>query len=72
MTIQQMSLEEESSLILEDVFADDNEAQTPCIMELAALHGKDYSSMSEEDIQDMIIEYEDDLYALYDDYLKAE
>lgn len=68
MTIQQLTLEEESDLILNDVFDDDTDAQVPCLTELATLHNLDYSTMTQEEIQDLVVENEDDLYALYDNY----
>lgn len=68
MTIQRLTLEEESNLILDDIFDKGDDAQVLCLKELAALHNLDYSTMTQEEVQDMIIEYEDDLYALHDNY----
>jgi hypothetical protein len=62
--IEQMSREEEVSLILEDIFDGDNEAQETCIQQLAEMHDLVYSEMNQDEIEELIIENEETLYSL--------
>lgn len=62
--IEQMSREEEVSLILEDIFDGDNEAKETCLQQLAEMHDLVYSEMSQDEIEELIIENEETLYSL--------
>lgn len=61
-----MSPEEEASVILNDVFDGDLDAQQNCLRQLAEANGMEFTAMSAEELNDLIIEKEDDLYALAD------
>ena len=69
--IQRMSPEEEASLILSDVFDGDETAKESCLRSLAEMYDKIYESLSVEELNELIIEYEDDLYTLSDQYNAA-
>jgi len=69
--IQRLELSEEVSIILNDVFDGDLDAEKVCTQQLAALQGLTYSEMSDEEIQEMILENEDQLYSLYTSYLEG-
>lgn len=62
--IEQMTREEEVSLILEDIFDGDNDSQERCVQQLAGMHDLVYSEMSKEEIEELIIENEETLYSL--------
>jgi hypothetical protein len=62
--IEQMTREEEVSLILDDIFDGDNDSQDRCVQQLAEMHDLVYSEMSKEEIEELIIENEDTLYSL--------
>lgn len=72
MSIPQLTIEEEADLILNDVFLDDTTGQAECLSRLAELQGQVCSKMNQSEINDMIIDNEDDLHALYDDYLTTQ
>ena len=69
--IQRLSLDEEVSIILNDIFDDDLTVQKICVQQLAELQGLNYSQMSEVEIQEMILEYEDQLYSLQKAYIES-
>lgn len=71
MTIQRLTLAEETSIILNDVFDGDLAAEKVCTQQLAELQGLTYSELSEEEIQEMILENEDQLYSLYAQYQES-
>lgn len=60
----QMTPEEEASVILEDIFDGDEEAQTACLRDLAEANGLVYEDLSQEELNDLIIENEDELYSI--------
>jgi hypothetical protein len=62
--IEQMTREEEVSLILEDIFDGDNDSQERCVQQLAEMYDLVYSEMSKDEIEELIIENEDTLYSL--------
>jgi hypothetical protein len=66
--IQRLTLAKEVAIILNDVFDGDYDAQKVCVQQLAELQGLTYSEMTEEEIQEMILEHEDRLYSLYSNY----
>ena len=63
--------EQLTALIIEDVFQGDNTAKESCLKELAELRGLDYSNLTPEERQNLIIDNEDDLYSLSDQYNAA-
>ena len=60
----QMTPEEEVSVILDDIFDGDEEAQTACLRDLAEANGLVYEDLSQEELNDLIIENEDELYSI--------
>jgi hypothetical protein len=62
--IEQMTREEEVSLILLDIFDGDKESQERDVQKLAEMHDLVYSEMSKEEIEELIIQNEDTLYSL--------
>lgn len=69
--IQQLTSEQEVNLILKDVFDGDDIAKEHCLKELAELHGLVYANLEPDELNDLIIENEDDLYSLSDQYNAA-
>lgn len=63
--------EQLTALIIEDVFQGDKTAEEICLKELAELRGLDYSNLTPEEQQNLIIDNEDDLYSLSDQYNAA-
>lgn len=68
MSFQQLTLEEEADLILSDVFGGNEDAQNLCLQQLSELQGMILSDMTEEEVQEMILEHEGQLYEISDEY----
>lgn len=60
-----LTLEEEVSIILNDIFDGDLDAQNAAIAELAEEHGIAVCPENETEIQELILDSEDALYARY-------
>lgn len=70
--IQQLTLAEEVNLIIQDAFQGDKTAEKTCLKKLAEVHSKTFSKMSEEELQELILEQEDQLYYLFELYSVGE
>jgi hypothetical protein len=67
--IEKLTSEEEAAIIIEDIFQGDNTAKEYCLKELAELRGLNYDSLEPDEVIELIIENEDDLYSLHDQYI---
>lgn len=66
--IQQLTLAEEVNIILNDAFRGDKDAEEACLAYLFKSHDLDSSEMTEEEIQEAILEHEDQIYYIYELY----
>jgi hypothetical protein len=66
--IEQLTLSEEVAIIIKDAFQGDSNAEKVCVQKLADTRGVTLSEMSEEEIQELILEGEDELYYLFELY----
>jgi hypothetical protein len=66
--IPQLTLAEEVDIILNDAFQGDKVAEETCLQYLFNSHGLVSSEMSEEEIQEAILEHEDQIYYIYELY----
>ncbi len=69
MSIPTLTAVEEAELILDDVFDQDYDGQIAVIAQLCEEFGIAQCPENEEEIQDLVIENEDLLYQMYEDYL---
>lgn len=67
-----LTLSEEVDIILKDIFDGDSEGQDACLQQLASQQNVDLTTVSEEDVQEMILENEDILYYLYELHTKKD
>lgn len=67
-----MTLEEEASLILNDIFDGDLEAEQFCLRTLSEAKGLEYKSFSDAETLNMIIDYEDTLIEIAEDYFSSQ
>ena len=70
MTIPTLTTEEEVTLILDDVFDKDYDGQVAVISALCEDFGIAQCPETEDEIAELIIENEDLLYDMYDEYLE--
>lgn len=70
MTIPTLTIEEEVTLILDDVFDNDYDGQVAVIAKLCEDFGIAQCPETEDEIAELIIENEDLLYDMYDEYLE--
>lgn len=61
---QVMSPTEEVGYIIEDVFDGDVDLKNSCIEALCEAHGVAYCDENQDEINDLIIDHEDELYAM--------
>jgi hypothetical protein len=61
---------EEVEIILTDIFDGDVEGEKACLQNLASQQEMDLTTASTEEVQELILENEDILYTLYDQYTK--
>lgn len=67
-----MTLEEEACLILNDIFDGDSEAENFCLKTLSESKGLEYKSFSDAESLNMIVDYEDDLIEIAEDYYSSQ
>lgn len=63
-TFQVMSPTEEVGYIIEDVFDGDEDLKNSCLQSLCEAHGVSYCEENQDEINDLIIDCEDELYAM--------
>lgn len=70
--IEQLTLPEEVAIILKDAFQGDKKAEDVCVRHLAEVHDFEFDQLSEEEVQELILEQEDQLYYLFELYAAGE